>query len=280
MRRLKTEEFLPHALGRKGTVRVNHDAPGCSGESRSLKVTTDEYGNVSAKCFRCGLGGYHGAVRHFHRGRFTAESVGEVGEQVQDGYRLPADLTDQFPGVVSDWLRKAGLEDSAVIKWGFRWSPSKATLYIPVEQEISAYGPKLAGYVLRGFDPKSYLTLTHASAGFWGLYRGPESHSGRGGTLALVEDVLSARRCSQFCDSLALCGTSLRPEAFQYVLEEGYKEAVIYLDGDNPQVQTQARKLARSLGFMQVRIIETGTDPKREPNERLGKLLSPIDLSL
>ena len=98
MRRfLKTEEYLPHALPRKGTVRVNHDAPGCSGDSRSLKVTTDEYGNVSAKCFRCGLSGYHGAVRHFRGGRVQDGEAGETGEQVSDGYRLPADLTPEFP---------------------------------------------------------------------------------------------------------------------------------------------------------------------------------------
>lgn len=158
------------------------------------------------------------------------------------------------------------------------WSEDRETLYIPVEQETSAFGPKLVGYVLRRFQPKSYLTLTNDRAGFWGLYRASERHPGGEGRVVLVEDVISALRSSEICDSLALCGTELRPGILSTLIHEGYKEAVVFLDGDNPTVKMKARKIAQRLSWMKVRVVETGRDPKLYSTDELRKLIHEIDV--
>lgn len=276
--RLRKDEWLHLAPERRRqTVRANHNSPSCSGDSKSMSITRLDNGDLSAICHRCGRKGFERAVKSFVRPALGGGGS-EGGEQHTEGYRLPGDASPVFPLEVVEWLGKAGLGEEQARAWGWLWSPEKATLYIPVEKEIHTLGSELAGWVLRGFEPKRYLTLTKASAGFWGLYRGPTGRSGRGGTVCLVEDVLSARRVAQVCDALALCGTSLRAEALQWLLREGYAEAVIYLDGDNPQVQMHAREIAKTLGFMDVRIVETGTDPKREPNSSLERLIAPIDI--
>lgn len=289
--RLIKDTWLPFAPERKGTIRINHNTQACSGDSKSLAITRKENGDLSAICWRCGATGFESATRHFRDPRRAAAEDEQPAVKHVDGYRLPGDASTFYPPEVTGWLSKAGVVPDQAIAWGFRWTDDglkqgdrwvipPRTLLIPVEKEIHAMGPEAAGYVLRGFDPKSYLTLTHAKAGFWGLIRGLPEHSGKGGTLVLVEDVLSARRVAAGagCDALALCGVSLKAEALQWVLREGYGEAVIYLDADNPQVKMNARKLSKALGWMPTRIVETGTDPKREPNERLKALIQPIDL--
>lgn len=274
MSRLRKDDFLPLAISRKGTVRVNHNSPECSGDSKSLAITTKENGDVSAICFRCGATGFHGGTRYHRDSRaLTRADESLAGKTVVDGvYRVPADLSQDLSREALDWLGKSGIPASRAAEWGFRWSESRATLYIPITKEwVKGEEPELAGYILRGFDPKSYLTLAHASAGFWGLYRGaPDTEQ-----VVLCEDSLSARKVAEAGpDAIALCGVNLRPEALQYLLRRKYKEGVVWLDGDNPQVRMLQRRIVRNLAFMpNTRLIETGTDPKHESVASIKRLL-------
>lgn len=269
LRRLKRDEFVPFAPEKRGSRRVNHDSPECSGDSKSLIVTRKDDGSITAHCFRCGAKGYYGdGVRHYP----PVINDEDEGYEYRDGVTLPRDLTDDYPEEAAAWLRKATTLDRAKA-WGIVWSPHKQTLYIPVTQETSALGPKAVGWVLRRFDPKSYLTLTNDSSAFWGLLRGPQGHSKPSGTLLLVEDMLSAHKGALVTDTLALLGVNLKPQALRFVMEEGYKEAFIWLDADNPNVRMAARKIAQQLPIP-TRIIETGTDPKAEPEHRIRQLLT------
>jgi hypothetical protein len=288
--RLNRDDWVHLAPQRRGSVRVNHNSQACAGDSKSLLITRNDKGDLSAYCFRCNASGFVSATPHFrHPGRQDEEDE-QPADQDRDGFRLPGDAVPSYPAHVQGWLNKSGVTAEQAEAWGFLWTDvglksgdrtvvPPSSLLIPVVKEIHAIGPEAAGYVLRGFDPKSYLTLTHAKAGFWALIRGLPEHSGRGGTLTVVEDAISARKVASVAgDALALLGTTLRPEAMQFILRQGYKEAVIFLDGDNPQVRMTTRKLRRALSFIPTRIVETGTDPKREPNERLRSLIQPIDL--
>lgn len=173
-----------------------------------------------------------------------------------------------------EWLGKAGITLTQARDYGILWSDSRSTLYIPVKQEgFSVYGPIVTGYVLRAFDPKGYLTLSNDNDRFWGLLRASEGHPEMKGTLVLVEDVLSGLRVQEICDTLILCGTELRPTALSAVIKEGYRKAIIFLDGDNPTVKMKARKIQKRLSWLNPRIIETGLDPKLYPKSQLEKLI-------
>lgn len=275
MSRLRKDEYVPFALSHRGVVRVNHSSPDCSGDSKSLAITTKENGDVAAICFRCGSVGFTGSPRHhLDTATLIQANAERVVESVVEGaYRVPSDLSEDYPAEAREWLSKSGISGSDARSWGLKWSEAEQTLYIPLTKEWErGIEPELAGYVLRGFQPKSYLTLTHASAGFWGLYRGSGGHS----TVVLCEDALSARKVAAAgVDAIALCGVNLKPEILQFLLGAKFQEGAVWLDGDNPQVRMAQRKIVRNLSFMpEVRLIETGKDPKHESVSNIKRLLS------
>lgn len=270
MQKLRRAEFEHLAPTEPGVVRVNHDSGHCSGESQSLIITRRDDDSVSAFCFRCGAKGWIPPAGYYKQPRM-GESSGHQELVEHEGYMLPPDVSSnraEWPVEPVRWLGKAGLLETPRQPL---WSFERDTLYLPVEQEgVSEFGPKLTGYVLRRFDPKSYLTLAADKAAFWGLYRGQEGHS----TVVLTEDVLSAWRVAELTDSISIMGTELKPQILTHLLAAGYQRAIIYLDGDNAIVKGKTRSIAQALSFLpSVEIVETGTDPKNEPKERLRELL-------
>lgn len=163
---------------------------------------------------------------------------------------------------------------------GFLWSDEEASLYIPVHQHVSAFGPKRVAWIKRGFNPKTYRTYPEGSGRVWGLYRGlgatPIAGSPPERSLVVVESVLDALRVAQAgWDAMALCGTSLQPDGQLFYLTEGYKSSIVFLDADNPKVLMAARKVAKALAPASV--VDQGTDPKRFPNEELQRLLQEAE---
>lgn len=276
-KRLSKGEFVDHAPDNPGTVRVNHKSDYCSGDSKSLIVTRKDDGSIDAHCFRCGGAGYLGSQRVFYQ---PPAQKTELPARFRES-RVPEDAEWQygaFPQVVHTWLKKGGISSVIAEKEGFLWVESRQQLFIPVLQHgISPYGSIELGHVLRGFDPKSYLTRTKDKDRFYGLYRAFQRHSEQVGRttdkIVLVEDVISGLRCGEICDTIALLGTYLRPSALSRIVEDGYKEAVIFLDGDNPTVMMESRKLAKRLPIP-ARIVETGRDPKSYPKHELEKLIN------
>lgn len=291
--RIPRSEFEHLAPQQPGKLRTQHISDNCligSGGSQSLLIERSDYG-VSCYCFRCGGRGFYYLDRRFipraegHR-EPTDYSVTTAG-----GITLPGDCEAaaeaSLTGDARRWLIKGGLLSPVITRYGFLWSPSEEALYIPVQQEISAFGPVEAGWVKRQFNPKTYRTLRKGQKALWGLYRGTPGRvvQGEGGeslvephraseSVCLVEDVVSAIRVAETgMDALAMCGVHLPAEAASFILTEGYKRAIIFLDGDNPQVKGKAREAANRLSWMPTRIVETGLDPKLYPLQELAKLL-------
>lgn len=282
--KLSRDEFVPFAPERKGTVRRNHIAQSCSGESDSLRITRNEDGTISAKCFRCGATGFYSPERSYRpaESRHPRDAIAIGGGGM--GISLPQDSTStfsEFPRQVRDWLVvRGGIRPDVSEAHGILWSDEAERLYIPVVQETSADGPIAVGYVVRRFQPKRYRTLTKDRERFWGLLRASERHSEVGvspaaqNLLIIVEDMISGLRCREISDTMVLCGTELKSDAFATILKEGYKEAVIFLDSDNPTVVKATRTIQRKLFWMKTRIIETGRDPKSYNREQLEELIN------
>lgn len=271
--RLSTSEWEHLVPSSVGSVRVNHRSDRCSGDSDSMIVERRKNGDLAAHCFRCGGRGFIRGVAYYTPPTKPTTNPDASSGVVAAGVYIPADCHSEwrgFPAECRRWLTEAGIDSTIVTNNEFKWSDSTECLYIPVWQESKiTVGHKLVGYVQRFFNPKSYLTRTNDKANFYGHY----VHSATTDTVVVVEDVLSAIRCAMVHDSLALLGVALKPEAISKLLTCGYKRAIIFLDGDNPQVKMAARAIAKRLFFMEVSIIETGRDPKEYSIDELREML-------
>lgn len=290
--RIPRSEFEHLAPQQPGKLRIRADHGDCSGESQNLLIERTDYG-VSCWCFRCGGRGYYFLDPRYRPIARHGEGTERAFTRSESGIVLPADAQPSsedspFPAQVQGWLsKKGGLLSPVIAHYGFLWSNQEQALYIPVQQETSAFGPVLRGYIKRTFNPKGYKTLRTGQEALWGLYRGGVGRGvqGRGverlteapvasESICLVEDVVSAIRVAQTgMDALAMCGTNLPAEAASFILTEGYKRAIVFLDGDNPTVQAKARTAANKLSWLPTKIVETGSDPKTYPKQELREML-------
>lgn len=277
MKRILREDFEHLVPARVGKIRVNHASDECKGDSQSLLVERTPDGAASCFCFRCGGRGYFRFDRRYvpPAERHRHAHLSRVRDAT--GLDLPADLSLDLGRPAREWLAKAGLPSSVITEREFKWSENEQGLYIPVHKELSAFGPRLAGYIKRSFSPKDYRTLRIDAGGLWGLYRQGGATPVQGvvpdGPLVLTEDVLSALRVAKYADAMALCGTELHPEAASLILTEGWKRAIVFLDGDNPTVKMKARKIASRLSWLVSEVVETGKDPKNHTDDELLTLI-------
>lgn len=265
MARLPLNDWLPYAPEERGTVRVNHNSSDCSGGRDSMTITRYEDGRIFAYCFRCGGRGNHNPTRHFKPGAalvggYSASGTLAGGERSSP----PRDSTGEwgrFPRHVKEWLLRGGVTSVISDTQGFLWSEEKERLWIPVRQySKTTTGNKLAGWIERGFSPKSYLTRTDDKANFYGYYvSGSVINNSK---VVLVEDVLSALKCSQVVDSIAITGVHPKESVIAAVLKNGYKQAYVFLDADNPTVRMKARQIPKRLPFVECKIVEAFKDPK------------------
>jgi len=260
MPRVDWEHLVP---ARVGKIRANHISSECSGGRDSMVVERKDDGRVSSHCFRCGRRGSIGASGYY---RENAKQIIDNSEKsCPAGVRtteIPKDLTDnweRFPLGVKLWLIKAYITPVTSANNQIKWSNSKAAIYIPVMQAGKTTEKVQVGYVIRWFNPKDYRTQTEDTRMFFGYWRGPSDIRRR---VVLVEDAISAIRVSEFEDAISLMGTSIKDSVLKRILDEGYTDAVVFLDGDNSIVKMKTRAIAKRLAFLNVRVIETGRDPK------------------
>lgn len=275
-RLLPKREYIEFAPDMPGIVRVNHQSDYCSGDSPSMLVERKQDGSVSGYCFRCGGSGWTGAgLRHLSTTeiRTRAARRSEDYQTIVGGIAVPDDASgsySDFPGTARAWLSKAGLTEERIEHENFLWSEEKSCLYIPVRQT-----GELVGYVQRYMcegGEKIYRTLKLDNRNFFGYY--PKEVDKTTEKVVVVEDVLSGLRMSEIHDTLSILGTNLSPAAVSLILAKGYKEALIFLDADNPTVRSEARRIAKKLPFLPVRLIEPGRDPKLFTKEQLQVLTS------
>jgi len=271
-RKLRHYEFVPHAPSSTGVERVNHTSDYCVGDSKSMIVERKENGDISAHCFRCGGDGFYSTIPYYQdsdtkRRRFKGENVG-TGNLVVGGLLLPDDAReDRFPSPVYDWISKSGVTKEIIEHEQFLWSDEESTLYIPVRQLND-----LKGYAIKHFfSDLRYTNQTLDKPSFFGYYRKELDKPST--SVVIVEDVLSGLRCKEISDTLVCLGTSLKDSAVWLMMQQGYKKAFVFLDADNPTVKQEARRIKKKLSFLQVKIVETGKDPKYHSKQELEKLL-------
>ena len=250
-------------------VRVNHLSAGCDGDSKSMLIERKDNGDISAYCFRCGSSG-------FHRTGFTpkSKSVGgaDAGATGTSGHtmEIPFDASgciDDWPSYARVWVRKNGITDDEVKRYGILYSTSTDRVILPVYGEDG----KLCFYQTRQVNttdtrPK-YLTV-----------RTTDSVNAivnvLSDTVVLVEDYLSGIKVGRILPVLVLHGTVIRDIHIKWLIENKYSTFIIWLDDDNSQVKKNTlknKKVLDKLGSCVV-IHTGGRDPKDHSEEEIKDL--------
>lgn len=255
-----------------GKIRHNHVAHHCSGSSDAAILSRDKDGYYYY-CFRCGGRGHLRDAAYFAAPRAPSSAV--ATSEPRSVKCPPDDATTEWhawPSEVRGWLSDAHVSTVIARDAGMVWSDKQAALWIPVRQHsLITTGCKLAGYVERHFNPKRYYARTDDKDSFYGYYVAKESK--KPDTVVLVEDVVSAIRVSEVLDCISIMGVHPKPAMIEAVLKNGYRNAIVFLDGDNPTVKMKARQIGKRLPFVNTKIVETGSDPKSYTTDELDKLL-------
>jgi len=271
MERIPESEFLHFAPEEEGSVRVNHDSVGCSGSSKSLKVTRAEDGRVFAKCYRCGgFGSFAGSFKGL--GSY-AKKLSKKKEVVPRSVSLPSDYnTDllSLPVLPKTWLIKQGIIANDLKQFNIGYSEKWERLVFPIY-----HGSELSGFQARYFGkdkelPK-YITRYKNDADLWTYIPNEESDK-----VVIVEDLISGVRCSRFANACVLMGTNFGDKCFNHVMNLPLNNMIVFLDDDNRNVQKKAIDIKDKLTMVgkRARIHHSnGIDPKEFTDDDLSNII-------
>ena len=247
-------------------VNVHHCKEGRGNDRLYVKRTNAGW---IYNCFHCGQSG---GIRETATSSVKVRAGGgsTVGRVSLSVTSLPSDCTGEWGDMhprARVWLGKY-LTAKEVTDHGILYSPRVHRVILPVWRDGS-----LVGYQARQLDEEDggpkYLTYSAQPSDLWYYV-----HSLGTSSIVLVEDFLSAAKCSYHMDSAALFGTALKDSLLARLVGR-YSKCLIFLDDDNAQVKMSARKIKKRLDiFMECVIIEgVGYDPKALSHPDLEGLL-------
>lgn len=255
----REQDWLEVAKGlRTGEkARIYH----CSNSKSMVVSASRKY--WSGYCFRCKT---RVVERKTQLSPNELSKILERQEQFTQEVKIPSDSTNDLPLQERLWLYKAGLyhpEDWE--RYGIQYSPSLKRVVIPVY----GTGGELLAVVARSCNPEvrpKYLTSQIGN---------PIFRVGKGDTLVVVEDLLSAIRVGKFTTSCAVLGTHLTDELVLTALQ--YPLILLWFDGD-PAGREADKNFGDRLRSYGVRVlsIRTSKDPKEYCDDEIASILSAM----
>lgn len=270
--RIPSEEWEHLAPTHVGKIRANHQSDSCDGGRDSMIIERKADDSISCYCFRCGGRGYiHPTPSYVPPTTRVSRPAGLTNATY---FGPPKDCHNEwtaYPREAREWLMQGGVTSVINAKQGIMWSDSHNKLWIPARQWCRTYSGayKDSGYIVRGFNPKSYKVVSDNKPAMFGHYLNDVITN----DCVLVEDCISAIKCSQVIDSIAILGVHPSSYVVEKILKEKYRRVFVFLDGDNSVVRLKAREIGKRLPFVETVVIETGKDPKEHTTEELKELL-------
>lgn len=174
--------------------------------------------------------------------------------------RLPIDYSTQnipFEGMA--WLKRYTITDEEIKRYAIGYSELYKRLILPVfDSETLVYWQGRNLMVPTKEHPK-YLNIRQSGAKNI-FFKGRCTNPHKPDEIVIVEDILSAIRCSRYIHSLALLG-SYFPSGIYNILKT-YKKIYIYLDDDKYHTAVDAAKKLHTILNIPIRIIKSNLDPK------------------
>lgn len=161
-------------------------------------------------------------------------------------------LVDKLPQRNVEWLRKYDLTDDEISI--FKYSPE-------LDRHVFTDGMY---YEMRDVTNKKRKSLSFGEKPL-------VIFGNHGGTIVLVEDIVSAIKVSRVTDAQPLFGSYIESDRLQSLFK-AYRSLVIWLDRDK---YAQALKFARTASFIgfKVKVVSTPKDPKECSMEEIRKQL-------
>lgn len=268
---LPDSDWLPHAERLKvGTrTRIAHSC----GEGNTLLIFRHA-DKSTAYCFRCGGTGFKREHESLEAKlvRTTAEQTSE--RRVRATVELPEPRvydTTEWPLKDKVWFYKMGLSFRMIGELGLYWCPSVGRVVLPImEDDRVIYWTARS----QSRQPK-WLTPDTPKDGLVARYG-----VGKGDTIVLCEDPLSAYKVGLVSEAWSLLGTKLHNKVLMQLIDRG-KRVATWLDDDvgrsnggNPG-QDSAKKIAariRAFG-LDYRNITSPRDPKYYRSEYIEEKL-------
>ncbi|WAX24077.1 DNA primase [Xanthomonas phage P4] len=268
---LPDNDWLPHAerLPVGGRTRVAHEC----GEGTPLLISR-EHDKSTAYCFRCGGTGFkreHESIEA-KLARIHAEQTSE--RLVRATVELPEPRvydTREWPLDAKVWFFKQGLSLRMIGELELYWCPSIGRVVLPIME-----GDRTVYWTARSTtrQPK-WLTPNVPKDGLVVRYG-----VGKGDTIVLCEDPLSAYKVGLVTEAWSLLGTKLHNKAVVALVGSG-KRVAVWLDddrgrsnGSNPGQEAATKIAARLRAFgLDVRNIKSPHDPKYHPPDYIQEKL-------
>lgn len=268
---LPDSDWLPHAERLKigSRTRISH----ACGEGNSLLITRS-YDKSTAYCFRCGGTGFKREHESLEAklARTHAEQTSE--RRVRATVELPEPRvydTTEWPLRDKVWFYKMGLSLRMIGELGLYWCPSIGRVVLPIiEGDRSVYWTARSSTR----QPK-WLTPDVPKDGLVARFG-----VGRGDTIVLCEDPLSAYKVGLVTEAWSLLGTKLHNKVLMQLIERGQRVAT-WLDddkgrsnGSNPGQDAAKQIAARLRAFgLDYRNITSPRDPKYYPTDYIEEKL-------
>jgi len=213
------------------------------------------YSDGHSYCFGCG---WH--IPASKIGIWIAKNKEDVQAETHEVY-LPSDCTTNYPSVCLSWMAMYELDKTVMLNNNCLWSEYKQRLIFPV------YGPEgLLAYQGRYFGED----ITQKKWDSRGDLKNIFHILGKGSSLVLVEDIVSAIKISKITRAMPIFGSSIGVERFKRIrmlCKEG--EAVyIWLDPDM-RAKSVIEVRRGILCGLNTHAIFSDRDPKEETYETI-----------
>jgi hypothetical protein len=250
---LASWRHLADSLEDGRSLRVNHDC----GSGRTLSVTR-EGAKLFAWCHRCNDRGNDQLIESLSVRIARLGAIREADAKLSDS-ALPeprAYAVSDWPTPAKLWFYKAGLGNHDIGRLQAYYHPPSNRVVLPVEGGFWQARALAAGQL-----PK-YMAPNVDKSGILPRY-------GKGESITLTEDILSAYKVGQVGEGWCLMGTNLQPNTLHAILKDG-RPVNVWLDNDLPPThqvnrgQIAAKKVLKSLRAMGVKAhnIVAPRDPK------------------
>ena len=252
----------------------------CCARDNSMMVSHNLRG-YSGYCFRCGSKVWepHG-VKSLD---FIQQQKADLAWREQNGaaVSLPEDYILDVPvneGMI--WLLKAGISMAVARQYDIGWSDSLQRVVLPVYRKSAGQQPILEYVQCRSIDPRvkpkylnKYGTGVSSVVAVSQNIREQTGTAGAGGSIVVVEDILSMIRVGKIHPAVSILGTTLTDGRIHRI-SELCSSVILWLDGDYAG-RLGAKKAEQKLSLMGIpcSTLHTSKDPKFYSNREIREIL-------
>lgn len=233
---------------------IRHEAcPKCQAIGRDTRGDNlGIFSNGHKHCFSCG---YHVFPKHF---------VPKPQEITNEAKKLlPDDFSREVPAAAWKWILQYGLPISHWLPY-CGYSEKEQRLVFKVGNPLSF---SIGRFIPTNDDYKDAVAFSnHEKRRKWYVWGDSHKHcegfgAGKGSSIVLVEDIISAHKIGEVNECVPLFGTQLHP-CHIYYLQHAAKPVILWLDKDQVEHMNKLGLRLSTLINQPVTIKVTDKDPK------------------